>query len=78
MKNRFEGILGFDPQIGLCHSLSYFVVLLGLKNKEDFDKFFKLDYTVSEQDFVAYINRKERQTAQLFIMDVFDTVLACF
>lgn len=78
LKNRFKKILGFDPQEGLCHSLSYFIVLLELKNKEDFDKFFKSNYDVSEQDFVAYIDGRKRQTATLFTMNILTQCLPVF
>ncbi|WP_395463049.1 hypothetical protein [Wolbachia endosymbiont of Cantharis cryptica] len=38
LKDRFEEILDFDPEEGLCHPLNYFIVCTKLKNKEDFTK----------------------------------------
>jgi PAS domain-containing protein len=59
LKGRFEEILGFDPEEGLCQSLNYFITLLGLKNREDFVEFLKSGDIVSEQDFIAYVDRRK-------------------
>lgn len=70
LKDRFEEILDFDPEEGLCHPLNYFITLLGLKNREDFAGFLKSGDVVSEQDFIAYVNGRKEQTIGLLAIQI--------
>lgn len=69
LKGRFEKILDFDPEEGLCHPLNYFITLIGLENRKDFSGF-KFGNVVSEQDFIDYIDERKEQTTELLIMKI--------
>ncbi|WP_250295201.1 hypothetical protein [Wolbachia endosymbiont of Oedothorax gibbosus] len=69
LKGRFEKILDFDPEEGLCHPLNYFITLIGLENRKDFTGL-KFGDVVSEQDFIDYIDERKEQTTELLIMKV--------
>ena len=75
LKERFQEILGFDPAEGLCHSLIYFIVLIGIKSKEDFAQLFESDNIIDEQDIIRYIDKKEKQTYQLLVILVLSQYL---
>lgn len=68
MKDRFEETLDFDPQKGLCHSLSYFITFVKLENRQDFVAFLESNNIISEQDFMNYIDEKKEQTKKLLMM----------
>ncbi|CQD09120.1 Uncharacterised protein [Wolbachia endosymbiont wPip_Mol of Culex molestus] len=68
LKDRFEEILGFSLERGLCHSLNYFVTFLKLENRQDFVGFLESDNIISEQDFMNYIDGKKEQTKKLLMM----------
>ncbi len=70
LRSRFEGILGFDPEEGLCQPLIYFITLLGLKSREDFAKLLKSGDVVSEQDFIAYVDGRKEQTTGLLATQI--------
>ncbi|QCB62173.1 hypothetical protein EJB00_00470 [Wolbachia endosymbiont of Drosophila mauritiana] len=68
LKDRFEEILGFSLERGLCHSLNYFITFLKLENKQDFVRFLESDNIISEQDFMNYIDGRKEQTIKLLMM----------
>ncbi|GFQ64832.1 integrase core domain protein [Trichonephila clavata] len=68
--DRFEEILGFDPEEDLCHPLNYFITLLELKNMEDFAGFLRSADVVPEQDFIDYIDGRKEQTTELLMMQI--------
>ena len=68
LKDRFEEILGFSLERGLCHSLNYFVTFLKLENRQDFVGFLESDNIISEQDFMSYIDGRKEQTIKLLMM----------
>ncbi|QEK89361.1 hypothetical protein [Wolbachia endosymbiont of Chrysomya megacephala] len=68
LKDRFEEILGFSLERGLCHSLNYFVTFLKLENRQDFVGFLESDNIISEQDFMNYIDGRKEQTIKLLMM----------
>lgn len=68
LKDRFEEILGFSLERGLCHSLNYFITFLKLENRQDFVEFCDSDNVISEQDFTNYIDGRKEQTIKLLMM----------
>ncbi|UIP92333.1 hypothetical protein JSQ73_003950 [Wolbachia endosymbiont of Anopheles demeilloni] len=68
LKDRFEEILGFSLERGLCHSLNYFITFLKLENRQDFVGFLESDNIISEQDFMNYIDGRKEQTIKLLMM----------
>lgn len=68
LKDRFEEILGFSLERGLCHSLNYFITFLKLENRQDFVEFCESDNIISEQDFMNYIDGRKEQTIKLLMM----------
>ncbi|MFP3014994.1 MAG: hypothetical protein ACEY3B_01545 [Wolbachia sp.] len=70
LKDRFEEILGFDPEEGLCHPLNYFITLLELKNMGDFAGFLRSADVVPEQDFIDYIDGRKEQTTELLMTQI--------
>ncbi|UXX40295.1 MULTISPECIES: hypothetical protein [unclassified Wolbachia] len=55
LKDRFEEILGFSLERGLCHSLNYFVTFLKLENRQDFVGFLESDNIISVRPEVAIL-----------------------
>lgn len=68
LKDRFEEILGFSLERGLCHSLNYFITFLKLENRQDFVEFCESDNIISEQDFMNYIDGRKEQTIKLLMI----------
>ncbi len=68
LKNRFEEILDFDPEEGLCHSLNYFITFIRLESRKDFVQFLESGNIISEQDFMDYIDGRKEQTIELLMM----------
>lgn len=68
LKSRFEEILDFDPEEGLCHPLNYFITFIRLENRQDFVQFLESGNIISEQDFMDYINGRKEQTIELLMM----------
>ncbi|MFP3028337.1 MAG: hypothetical protein ACEY3L_19610 [Wolbachia sp.] len=68
-KDRFEEILGFDPEEGLCHSLNYLITFMKLENRQDFVQFLESDNIICiKQDFMDYIDGRKEQTTKLLMM----------
>ncbi len=78
LKDRFEEILDFDPEEGLCHPLNYFITFIKLENRKDFVEFCESNNIISEQDFMDYIDGRKEQTAELLIMKVLSQFLPIF
>ncbi|WP_265041865.1 hypothetical protein [Wolbachia endosymbiont (group B) of Melanostoma mellinum] len=68
LKSRFEEILDFDPEEGLCHPLNYFITFIRLENRKDFVQFLESGNIISEQDFMDYIDGRKEQTIELLMM----------
>ncbi|WP_255563447.1 hypothetical protein [Wolbachia endosymbiont of Bemisia tabaci] len=68
LKSRFEEILDFDPEEGLCHPLNYFITFIRLENRQDFVQFLESGNIISEQDFMDYIDGRKEQTIELLMM----------
>ncbi|WP_264704534.1 hypothetical protein [Wolbachia endosymbiont (group B) of Apotomis betuletana] len=68
LKSRFEEILDFDPEEGLCHPLNYFITFIRLENRKDFVQFLESGNIISEQDFMDYIDERKEQTIELLMM----------
>ncbi|MCA7010571.1 hypothetical protein [Wolbachia endosymbiont of Tribolium confusum] len=78
LKSRFEEILDFDPEEGLCHSLNYFITFLKLENRQDFVQFLESDNIISQQDFMDYIDGRKEQTIKLLMMQFLSQFLPIF
>lgn len=75
LKERYEKILGLDPRIGSCQSLSYFVTLTGLSSKKDFSMLLKSADMITEQDIIDCLSGKKEKTYQLFTILVLSQCL---
>ncbi|WCR54188.1 MAG: hypothetical protein PG981_001210 [Wolbachia endosymbiont of Ctenocephalides orientis wCori] len=58
--------MGFDPIDGVCQSLDYFVILVGLSSKKDFSMLLKSAGMITEQDIIDCLSGKKEKTYQLF------------
>ncbi|MGL9726084.1 MAG: hypothetical protein ACR5KV_05580 [Wolbachia sp.] len=78
LRDRFEEILDFNREEGLCHPLNYFITFMKLENRKDFVEFLESGNIILQQDFIDYIDERKEQTIKLLMMQFLSQFLPIF